>query len=188
MNDEFEQYRQLWEVADQFITDPNKVNETTTQAIIEQIMGHLEEDTQETPTVKKDTASGISVEWYQGRSDIIRYIYERQWTWDDLWVAFEQCKAMMESVSPNTVHVFVDMTRSTDHLPHDAWEQGKKLDEFAPANEGLRITIGASSFVQQTFRAKNKVIELGNWLKKSNRMKFAETLAEAENYVAAYDG
>src|SRR5688572_3776737 len=90
---------------------------------------------------------GIKVEWYKGRQDILRYIYDGQWTWDDLWAAFEEARKMMESVDPKIVHVFIDMSKSS-MLPHRPWDQGQKIDMLTPKNEGVRVVIGANALVR----------------------------------------
>jgi hypothetical protein len=128
---------------------------------------------------------GIEVEWYQGRQDIIRYIYNGQWTWDDLWKAFDKGREMMESVSPKTVHLFIDMSKSS-MLPQRPWDQGQKLNSMAPKNEGVRVVIGANTFVRMAQETLLKVYQVGGRAIESHKARMVATLQEAEKVIADY--
>lgn len=190
MNEDFETFLQLWQATDKFITNPTLDNENAAQDIIEKITGQPDDNRAKT-IVEEHTSndtlqpswSGVSIEWYQDRRDVIRFIYKSPWTWEELAAAFEQGKMMMESVSPQIVHVFIDMSQHDDILPASPWENGKKLDQDAAKNEGLRITIGANSFVVGSYKAKPRSIELESRAATSGRLRNVKTLAQAEHEV-----
>jgi hypothetical protein len=128
---------------------------------------------------------GVEVEWYQDRKDIIRYIYNGQWTWDDLWQAFDKGREMMESVSPQTVHVFIDMSKS-GMLPQRPWDQGQKIDSMAPKNEGVRVVIGANTVIRMARETFLRVKEITGLSRSVNDTRMVATLQEAEQIVAGY--
>jgi hypothetical protein len=128
---------------------------------------------------------GIRVEWYQGREDIAHYIYEPQWTWDDLWKAAEQFYQMAASVHPRIVHVFIDMSQ-TKTFPQNLLGQGARLGYISPDNEGLRIVIGANPIIRKSYEIVQKVYHIRQITHKytpPDQVRFASSLDDAEKII-----
>lgn len=128
---------------------------------------------------------GISVEWYQNRKDVIRFIYDGLWTWDELWVAVEEGNKMMDTMNPKTVHIIIDMTKSS-MMPQRPWDMGQKLNSMSRDNEGVRVVVGANTFVRMAQETMLKVYELGGQSTQTRKSRMVANLQEAEKVIAEY--
>ncbi len=84
-------------------------------------------------------------------ADTIQFIFEPNWTWDQLHAAIEKADVLILSVE-HPVHLIIDI-RQSGGLPRDFMSRAKDIfaQGEARANEGQRIVIGAGRWLRLAY-------------------------------------
>lgn len=93
----------------------------------------------------------VTSAWYNPAQDIVLYVFEGRWTWDELYSAYNQAIAMEKSV-PHRVDVVLNMLDSKS-VPPNALLHVKNISNKQPDNIGLTIVVTPSTFIQSLFNA-----------------------------------
>jgi hypothetical protein len=120
---------------------------------------------------------GVRVVWHNDKKTIIRYIYENRWSWEDLYTARLEVKAMLESV-PHKVGIIVDV-RNSSILPSGTLARAKYIASSSPTlhhNEGVTVILGASGLVRSIYDVMRKIYP---YTMRERKYYFASTLEEA---------
>lgn len=115
----------------------------------------------------------VTVDWFNEEKTIIKYQFEGQWKWEELYIALQQVDVMMNSVQ-HTVYIIVDYQKSSG-VPAGALTHLRSSTMKAAPNWGGGVFIGISSLVQallNVFTSLNK--------------KLGERYATAKNMETAY--
>src|SRR5262245_11542022 len=89
--------------------------------------------------------------WYNTSHDIVLYVFEGRWTWDELYSAYNQAIALEKSV-PYRVDVVLDLLRSRA-VPPNALLHVKNISNKQPDNLGLTIIVTPNAFVRALYNA-----------------------------------
>jgi hypothetical protein len=122
----------------------------------------------------------IAVIWDNDEKTIIRYIYEKNWTWADVNTALKDASALLDTVD-HKVDIIMDFRQSTMMIPMGALSHAKRaLSNPRHDNIHLTVLVG-DAFVLKMADVSLKLSQklAGNW-----ELKFASTLDEAYAYLA----
>ncbi len=89
--------------------------------------------------------------WHTPSKDIVMYVFEGRWTWDELYSAYNQAIEMEKSV-PQRVDVVLDMLKSKA-VPPNALLHVKNISNKQPDNIGLTIVVTPNGFVRALYNA-----------------------------------
>lgn len=93
---------------------------------------------------------GVNVQWANPERTIIYFVFERQWSWDDMQDARAEQHAMLAEV-PHLVDVIMDFTESS-LLPRNPIAHLRGLSTGRPPNTGIVILVGANVLIQTVAR------------------------------------
>jgi len=93
----------------------------------------------------------VTVDWYDAQHEIVQYVFEGRWTWDELYSAYNTAIAMEKSV-PYRVDVLLDLLESKS-VPANALLHVKNISNKQPDNLGLTIVITPNGFVRALYNA-----------------------------------
>ena len=118
----------------------------------------------------------INVGWDNSDHRIVRIVFQRGWTWQDLRQAVQQADELIKS-EPHTVHLVIDI-HDAGGLPGDFISRAGELfaQGEARSNEGQKIVIGAGTLIRMAYKGFLKVY--GNKLE-GRPFTFADNLDEA---------
>lgn len=88
----------------------------------------------------------VTVSWDNDARTVIRYDFEKQWTWDEFYAAATSAFAMTRSVS-HLVDTISNFTPGAA-LPPNALFQFRRAMYTAPANRGVNVIVGASALIK----------------------------------------
>ena len=123
----------------------------------------------------------INVGWDNSDHRIVRIVFQRGWTWQDLRQAIHQADDLINS-EPHTVHLVIDI-HDAGGLPGDFITRAGELfsQGEARSNEGQKIVIGAGTLIRMAYKGFLKVY--GNKLE-GRPFTFADNLDEARAMLA----
>jgi hypothetical protein len=123
----------------------------------------------------------INVGWDNSNHRIVRIVFQRGWTWQDLHQAVQQADELINSEN-HTVHLVIDI-HDAGGLPGDFITRAGELfaQGNARSNEGQKIVIGAGTLIRIAYKGFLKVY--GNKLE-SRPFIFADNLDEARTMLA----
>ena len=123
----------------------------------------------------------INVGWDNSDHRIVRIVFQRGWTWQDLRQAIHQADELINS-EPHTVHLVIDI-HDAGGLPGDFISRAGELfaQGEARSNEGQKIVIGAGTLIRMAYKGFLKVY--GNKLE-GRPFTFADNLDEARTMLA----
>jgi hypothetical protein len=124
---------------------------------------------------------GIRVVWDNDKKSIIRYIYENRWSWEDLYTARLEVKAMLESVS-HKVGIIVDV-RNASILPNGTLSRAKHIASSSPTlhhNEGITVILGAGGLVRSIY---DVMLKIYRDTMRERKYYFASSLEEAHSIL-----
>jgi hypothetical protein len=93
----------------------------------------------------------VSANWYDSKQEIVLYVFEGRWTWDELYATYNQAIVMEKSV-PHRVDVVLDMINSKA-IPANALLHVKNISNKQPDNLGLTIVVTPNGFVRALYNA-----------------------------------
>jgi hypothetical protein len=123
----------------------------------------------------------INVGWDNSDHRIVRIVFQRGWTWQDLRQAIHQADELINS-EPHTVHLVIDI-HDARGLPGDFITRAGELfaQGEARSNEGQKIVIGAGTLIRMAYKGFLKFY--GNKLE-GRPFTFADNLDEARAMLA----
>jgi hypothetical protein len=95
----------------------------------------------------------IEVGWDNAEKTTLRYDYEGNWSWEELYEISNQALGMFNSV-PHRVDVIHNHTNST-HIPRRALSHAQRLVAQYPENWGISVVVGTNPLLKglmQVFR------------------------------------
>src|SRR5574337_711770 len=93
----------------------------------------------------------VSADWYDSKQEIVLYVFEGRWTWDELYATYNKAIAMEKSV-PHRVDVLLDMLNSKA-VPANALLHVKNISNKQPDNLGLTVIVTPNAFVRALYNA-----------------------------------
>lgn len=99
----------------------------------------------------------INVAWDNNDHRIVRIVFQRGWTWQDLHQAVHQADALITS-EPHTVNLVIDI-HDAGGIPGDFISRAGELfaQGEARSNEGQKIVIGAGGLIRLAYKGFLKV-------------------------------
>ncbi|MEZ4670385.1 MAG: hypothetical protein R3E39_20960 [Anaerolineae bacterium] len=88
----------------------------------------------------------VAVDWLNDDQTILKYEFDGQWTWNELYAALQQVDMMMNSVE-HTVYVIIDY-QGSQGIPPGALTHLRSSTMRAAPNWGGGVFIGISSLVE----------------------------------------
>ena len=95
----------------------------------------------------------INVAWDNNDHRIVRIVFQRGWTWQDLRQAVQQADQLITSET-HTVHLVIDI-HDAGGLPGDFMSRAGELfaqGGDARSNEGQKIVIGAGTLIRMAYK------------------------------------
>lgn len=93
----------------------------------------------------------VSADWQNDKHDIVLYIFEGIWTWDEMYRTYTKAIDMERSVSYR-VDVILDM-RLSKAIPANALLHVKNISDKQPDNLGLTVVVTPNGFVRALYNA-----------------------------------
>ena len=93
----------------------------------------------------------VTVDWYDANHEIVLYVFEGRWTWDELYTAYNQA-ITMEKNAPHRVDVLLDLLNSKA-VPANALLHVKNISNKQPDNLGLTVIVTPNTFVRALYNA-----------------------------------
>jgi hypothetical protein len=93
----------------------------------------------------------VTVSWYDPKQEIVLYVFEGHWTWDELYAAYNQA-IVMEKSAPYRVDVVLDLLKSKS-VPANALLHVKNISNKQPENLGLTVIVTPNAFVRALYNA-----------------------------------
>lgn len=95
----------------------------------------------------------ITVDWDNENRTIIRFQFQRGWTWDNLRAAIGQADDLITSVD-HPVNLVIDI-REAGAIPADFMSGATDIfaSGEARANEGVKVVVGAGRLVRMAYDA-----------------------------------
>jgi hypothetical protein len=126
----------------------------------------------------------ISVSWLNDSKTAILCIYNQDgWSWEDLFAALVQQKAMIETVDRPKVHIIVDVRKSTWLPKGGSLLTGmRKMNVERHPRQGQTIVVGARGMVAAIASTVTKMVG-------SSRveMRFASTMEDAQAMLNQFE-
>jgi len=99
----------------------------------------------------------INVAWDNNDHRIVRIVFQRGWTWQDLHQAIQQADQLIRS-EPHTVNLVIDISEAGG-IPGDFISRAGELfaQGEARSNEGQKIVIGAGTLMRMAYKGFLKV-------------------------------
>jgi hypothetical protein len=123
----------------------------------------------------------VHFSWWDAEKRIIYYKFERQWSWDEVYDAFQaswddarQLDHIVDSIS--------DLTLASSSIPPSAITHVRSLGQKRPANTGFMIVVGASTYARVAMQSFQKIFE--TTLRRDMQIQFARTIDEALSFLA----
>ncbi|MEO8607992.1 MAG: hypothetical protein ABI690_08930 [Chloroflexota bacterium] len=119
----------------------------------------------------------ITVSWFDDSKTAILCTYNQEgWTWEDFFVALEQQRALIESVSQPKVDIVVDVRKST-WLPKDGslLTGMRKFSNERHPHQGQTIVVGARGMVASIASTVSKLMGSSRM-----EMRFASSMEEVQ--------
>jgi hypothetical protein len=100
----------------------------------------------------EDLIMQINVAWDNNDHRIVRIVFQRGWTWQDLRQAVQQADELIRS-EPHTVHLVIDI-HDAGGIPGDFIARASELfaQGHARSNEGQKIVIGAGTLMRMAYK------------------------------------
>lgn len=89
----------------------------------------------------------IVVEWDATVERLIYITFPEHWSWDDFYIAVQQCRTMIAS---QAVDIIVDMSASTT-LPPNVLTQAQVVLQTSTSNIGIIVVVGIHPTIRVTF-------------------------------------
>jgi hypothetical protein len=117
----------------------------------------------------------ITTQWDNAEKTVIRYIYEGQWTWDELYAAMHEAYKMVDSVK-HEVDVIIDM-RKSGVLPANVFTHSRQATLSQHPRLARTVIVGAHRLAHTMFEAFTKIY--GKLAKRYSNVIFVATIEEA---------
>jgi hypothetical protein len=122
---------------------------------------------------------GIKAQWNDAEKTIVCYIYEGQWTWEELYAAMREGHNMIDSVK-HEVDVIIDM-RNSSVLPTNVFTHSRQATLSQHPRLRTTVVVGAHRLVTAMFDAFTKIY--GKLANQVSNTKFVATIEEAHTYL-----
>jgi hypothetical protein len=93
----------------------------------------------------------VSANWFDNQHEIVLYIFDGLWSWDEMYKTYHAAIAMETSV-PHRVDVILDM-RKSKAIPANALLHVKNISDKQPDNLGLTVVVTPNGFVRALYNA-----------------------------------
>lgn len=120
----------------------------------------------------------VNVDWDNDEQSIVRYTFDSDWNWQDLYAAMDNAGKMIETVS-HRVDVLMDLSNA-NIIPKNAISQIKRgYDNPKSPNIGVTVVVTPNSFMNAIVLMAKKVWgDKGEW-----ELEFVKTLDEAYSTI-----
>jgi|FLYN01.1.fsa_nt_gi hypothetical protein len=127
---------------------------------------------------------GVRVVWLDSEQTILSYVFEGNWTWDEMRLAIEQANACMDMV----VHRvdFIADTRNSGFMPTDVIANVRQLALSVPPHPnygGTTVFVGSNALVRTLM---NMVVHIYRQLNQDHTFVFVGTLEEAYAIISEH--
>jgi hypothetical protein len=92
----------------------------------------------------------VHVYWEDESKAIVRYDFEGEWDWNELYSAYYEAIAMEKSVE-HRVDVILDM-RHSGRIPSNVLLHVKNFSDRQPPNIGLSVVVTPNTFVHSLYK------------------------------------
>jgi hypothetical protein len=124
----------------------------------------------------------VQVAWDNDEQTIIRYTFEANWDWKDLYTAMDEASHIIQGVS-HRVDVLMDLSQA-NLIPKNAISQIKRgYDNPKSPNIGLTVIVTPNSFMNAMVSMAKKIWGGG---KDEWELEFVKTNEEAYTTIAAH--
>ena len=89
---------------------------------------------------------GVSVSWDNPDQTIIRFEFDGEWNWDELYAASDQATEMLDN-SEHTVDFIMDIRRAKK-IPNDLMSHAERLASGKHPRRGLMVVVGANKLLR----------------------------------------
>lgn len=120
----------------------------------------------------------VTFEWDNAEQTVMRYDLDATWTWEEARLAMSESWVL---IAERGVIVDSVATSQSVHLPPQAMPHMKALTQNRPANAGVMVLVGPSTFIKTMFGIFNTVYS--NMLQRDSQVVFAESLDEAREII-----
>lgn len=120
----------------------------------------------------------VNVDWDNDEQSIVRYTFDSDWNWQDLYTAMDNAGKMIETVS-HRVDVLMDLSNA-NIIPKNAISQIKRgYDNPKSPNIGVTVVVTPNSFMNAIVLMAKKVWgDKGEW-----ELEFVKTLDDAYSTI-----
>ena len=91
----------------------------------------------------------VSVDWYDAGHEIVLYVFEGRWTWDELYKAIDEGFALTKTVSHN-FSIIVDFQKSRG-LPPKAFSHFHHIKSVTTEQVDLIVVVGGGTVLLTLF-------------------------------------
>jgi hypothetical protein len=119
----------------------------------------------------------VEVVWDDAEKNIVRMIFSRQWTWEELYQSNPITDAMAASVD-HKIGFLIDMCQTRDFPAGVSASKVKEAIRFTHPNSAIAVMVGNSMFVQMM------VTSLVRVLGRRDDFLFAEDIDQARALIA----
>jgi hypothetical protein len=124
----------------------------------------------------------VSVSWDNDEKTIIRWKFQADWTWPDVYHAIELETELLDSVD-YTVHTIADMRWMTQ-TPTSAFSMVKDAIKSRHANLGLTIFLGSNIYARMMYQM---VVTVYPEILQSKQLHMTVTEADAYDLIKQYN-
>lgn len=120
----------------------------------------------------------VQVQWDNEEHKIVRYTFQRGWSWPDLHHALDEAGKLINTVS-HRVDVIMDIS-SANLVPQGALSQiNRAYNNPKPPNIGVTVIVAPNSFMSAMVSMAKKI-----WGNKTNwQLEFVQTIGEAYQII-----
>ncbi len=119
----------------------------------------------------------IIVSWFNEEKTIASYQLVGRWTWDDLYAAVQESRAMVMGVN-HPVYFIIDVTKNHS-VPPGALTHLRSITAGVSPNWKMGVFVGVNTFVETLLKTFIKV-----YPKFGERYTIASTIEEAQAFIA----
>ncbi|MCA9910772.1 MAG: hypothetical protein KC519_19080 [Anaerolineae bacterium] len=120
----------------------------------------------------------VRADWDDDTHQIIRYVFEPHWDWDDFFAAVREARALMDS-APGNVGVIFDASDTPNiNVPQNALTNFRNALNRSHEKNKLMVVVLSSTFARIVI---SSVQKLGG--ERAHLLKFAPTVDEARQMI-----
>jgi hypothetical protein len=127
---------------------------------------------------------GVSTQWLDDDQTVLGYIFEGNWTWDEMRAAIEQANAFMDTVTHQVD--FIADTRNGGLIPSDVIANIRQFALSTPPHPnygGITVFVGSNALVRTLI---NMVVNIYHQLNQQHTFVFTATFDEAYSIISEH--